>query len=136
MGLLKNNNYYVRLTLTGTYYIYPTKKYREIEKKVPSSETVIQKYVEIIQGLEKDKEALYYLGTRQLLEDWKNEFNAYLNRDTSNKFPLMKAYIKDVAKTLPNFIASGTISVRGNTLADFYEYVKKYKIFGETEDDL
>lgn len=136
MGLLKTNGYYIRLTLTGAYYVYPTKNCRTTEKKVPSSEVVIQKYTEIIQQLENDKEALYYFETPQLLEDWKNEFNAYLNQDPSNKFLLMKAYIKNVAKTLPNFIDSGVISVKGDTLEDIYNYVKKYKIFGDTEDDL
>lgn len=136
MGLLKTNGYYIRLTLTGAYYVYPTKNYRATEKKVPSSEVVIQKYTEIIQQLENDKEALYYLETPHLLEDWKNEFNAYLNHDSSNKFPLMKAYIKSVAKTLPNFIDSGIISVKGDTLEDIYNYAKEYKLFGDTEDDL
>jgi hypothetical protein len=48
----------------------------------------------------------------------------------------MKKYIKDVVKSLPKFISSGVITVKGNTLEEVYEYVKKYKIFGDTEDDI
>jgi tetratricopeptide (TPR) repeat protein len=62
MGLINKNNYYIRLTLDGSYYVYPTKDQREIEKAIPTYEEVIQKYSEIIQGLSLDKEALYYLG--------------------------------------------------------------------------
>lgn len=136
MGLLRDNGQYIRITLTGDYYIYPTKKQRTTEKKAASPEVVIQKYTEIIRELETDQEALYYLGTTQLLADWRQEFNAYLKKDTSCKFPLMKEYIKDVAKTIPNFVSAGRIMVRGNTLAEVYDYVKKYKVFGETEDEL
>lgn len=136
MGLLKTNSYYIRLTLNGAYYVYPTKNHREIEKKAPSPKIVCQKYTEVIQALERDREALYYLETTQLLRDWKTEFQAYLRQDTTCKFPLMKTYIKNVAKSLPQYIESGIITVHGATLAEVYEYVKKYKVFGETEDDL
>jgi hypothetical protein len=136
MGLIKNNLNYIRLTTDGTYYIYKTKENRELEKKVTSPEEVIKKYHEIIHELEQDKEAVYYLGNAQLLKDWRTEFFAYLDYNTANKFPLMKAYIEDIDESIPQFVGSGRISVKGDTLEEIYEYVKKYKIFGETEDDL
>lgn len=137
MGLLKlKNNYYIRLTLDGTYYVYKSKKERDIEKKATHPEVIKQKYSEIIHELKQDAEGLYYLGTSQLLQDWQQEFQAYLNKDTSHKFPLMKAYIKDVAKTIRSFVDAGKIRVQGNTLREVYDYVKQYKVFGETEDDL
>ena len=136
MGLIKANGYYVRLDLDGTYWIYKNKKERLLEKKKISPTEVTQKYLEIIRELESDEEGLYYLGTTQLLADWQHEFYAYLQKDTSKGFPLMETYIKDVVKTIPEFISGGKINVTGNTLKDVYEYVKKYKVFGDTEDDL
>jgi hypothetical protein len=46
----------------------------------------------------------------------------------------MKKYIKDVDKSIPNIIDSGRIGVKGETLEEVYDFVKRCKIFGETED--
>ena len=135
MGLV-NKDYYIRVTIEGSYYIYKNKKERLLEKKAPAREDVLKKYSDILKELQSDVEATYYLGNTELIEQWKREFEAYVNYNRSNKFPLMKKYIKDVVKTLPEIVNSGKITVKGNTLEEVYEYVKKYKIFGDTEDDI
>lgn len=135
MGLIKNDKY-IRIDLYGNYYIYNSKKDRLAEKKATTPELVKQKYIEIITNLRANAEALYYKETFDLLNAWEKEFLDYIKRDISNKFPLMKAHIKDVAKTISPIVDAGKISVRGKNLDEVYDYVKKYKIFGETEDDL
>jgi hypothetical protein len=136
MGLLKNNTEYIRLALDGTYFIYKTKKDRLREKRATPREKVLNKYQEIIAELYADEEAIYYLGNINHIQEWEKEFYAYFQKDTSAKFPLMKAYIPDVHKSIVEFVAMGKIQVKGTTLKEIYEEIKNQKVFGETEDDL
>jgi hypothetical protein len=46
----------------------------------------------------------------------------------------MKKYIKDIEKSIPKIIDKGRVGVKGETLEDVYEFVKKYKLFGDAED--
>lgn len=42
--ILKNNNYYLKLEIDGTYYIYASNKARDIEKKVTPPAIISAKY--------------------------------------------------------------------------------------------
>ena len=137
--LIKKNNNYIRLELDGTYYIYASSKDRTAEKKATTPREVNNKYWNLLTKLSLDKEALHYVpNARKYLEDLEAEHKRYCQncgkKITTEHYPLMKKYIKDVDKTIPNIIDSGRIGVQGETLEDVYNFIKKYKVFGETED--
>lgn len=137
--LIKKNNHYIRIELDGTYYVYECNKDRITEKKVTSPREVSNKYWELLVALSLDKEALHYDPSAvKYLEDLEAEHKRYCQnygkKITTEKYPLMKKYIKDVDKSIPNIIDSGRIGVKGETLEEVYDFVKRCKIFGETED--
>jgi hypothetical protein len=67
-------------------------------------------------------------------EEHKKYLRNYTNKITTDKYPLMKKYFKDVDKSIPKIVSKGRIGVFGETLEEVYEFIKKYKFFGETED--
>ena len=141
---LKNiqSNQYIIISLDGRYIIYKDEKARQRIKKATSHETILKKYTEICNNLLKDSEQLYYNPSFPELQfKWFSEFQDYIiaydQRDMTKKFPLMKNYIKDIEKTIPQIIAEGQVGFRGTkikTVEEAYNYVKQHKIFGETED--
>lgn len=139
MALKLKNDRYLKLLITGEYFIYESEQNRDAEKKVISSEKVLQKYSKIIQELKQNKEQYYYDPEyRKLVANWETEALTYsynaLYFNTSGKYPLMKKHIKNIEKSIPKILFKGTIQVKGDTLEEVYAFVKKYKIFGETED--
>ena len=135
----KSNNHYIKIDLDGKYTIYESEKARLDEKKATPATKINQKYYEVIKTLNANSEQLYYDPTaNQVIEKLEIEHKRYCQnyqaKITSEKYPLMKKYIKDVDKSIPKVVASGKIGVVGSTLEEVYNFVKKCKIFGETED--
>lgn len=135
----KANNHYIKIALDGKYTIYESEKARLDEKKVTPATKINQKYYELIATLMTNSEQLYYdPAAKQLVKDLEIEHKRYCQnyhaKITSEKYPLMKKYIKDVDKSIPKVITSGRLGVVGNTLEEVYNFVKRCKIFGETED--
>lgn len=134
-----NSNYYIKVTIKGVYYIYESPQARSIEKKATSPIIINNKYKELISNLEADHEQRYYdpkvqqFYTELCLEHSRYLEN-YFSKITTEKYPLMQKYIKDVNKSIPKIIATGKYKVKGNTLEEVYNFVKKCKFFGETED--
>ena len=69
---------------------------------------------------------------------WEAEYEQYLLMhrygQKSKTFPLIKKYIKDIEKTLPEIVCRGQIGVTGKTLQEIYEEVKRLGLFGQVED--
>ena len=135
----KSNNRYIKIALDGTYIIYESEKARIDEKKVTSATKINQKYYELIKTLRANSEQLYYdPAAKQFVDELEIEHKRYCQnyqaKITSEKYPLMKKYIKDVDKSIPKVITKGKLGVIGNTLEEVYNFVKRCKIFGETED--
>lgn len=137
--IIKSNSYYLKLEIDGTYYIYASNKARDTEKKVTPPAIISAKYWELLNKLSQNREALHYDPTAQeYLRALEVEHKRYCQncgkKITTETYPLMKKYIKDVDKSIPNIIDSGRIGVKGETLEEVYNFVKRCKIFGETED--
>ena len=135
----KSSNYYIKIALDGNYTIYDSEKARLDEKKVTPAIKVNQKYYELIKTLSANSEQLYYdPSAKQFVEELEMEHKRYCQnyqaKITSEKYPLMKKYIKDVDKSIPKVITKGKLGVIGSTLEEVYDFVKRCKIFGETED--
>lgn len=140
MALKKiENNHYIKIELDGTFKIYKTQKDRTQEKKATSFEHVCKKYALIIRDIRKNIERRYYDPTfNNLIDDWQQEFDNYLRCHSQglheSKFPLIKQFIKDVEKSLPEIICVGQLGVQGTTLVEVYDYVKQHAYFSDTID--
>lgn len=138
---LTENNYYIKIDLQGNFTVYKTAKSRAAEKKAPPFKEVCSKYTSIITSLWRNAERFYYDPTySELVTAWEAEANLYCQShahgicQTTNKFPLMSQYIKNIGQSLPEIVSTGRIWVKGETLAEVYEYVKKVGYFSEVED--
>lgn len=134
-----SNNIYIKIDLNGNYYKYKNSQARQFEKEHTQPIQVSKKYYDLISKLRSDRELLYYDPTAlKFVEDLEAEQLQYHRNAqryiTTGKYPLMKKYISDVEDSIPQIIDKGWIRVKGTTLEEIYEFVKKYKIFGETED--
>ena len=140
MALKKlENNQYIKIELDGTFKIYKTQKERTQEKKATSFDYICKKYNLIIRDLRKNTERRYYDPTfNSLIDDWQQEFDTYLRCHSQglheSKFPLIKQFIKDVEKSLPEIICVGQLGVTGTTLTEVYDYVKQHSYFSDTAD--
>lgn len=67
-------------------------------------------------------------------EQYKAEYAQ--QKGAQSQFLIMKKYIKDVAKSIPNvkYISRMSINTLIDDLPGMYEYVKEHKIFGDTKD--
>ena len=133
------SDYYIKIDLAGNFKVYKNKKARDQEKKTASFKDICSKYQLILTSLRQDTERRYYDPEFvQLIAAWQKEYSKYLSchsqglRETA--FPLMKQYIKNIEKSLPEVICSGAVGVKGNTLEEVYDYVKQKGYFGEVED--
>lgn len=138
---LTKNNYYIKIDLQGNFKIYKTAKDRLAEKKAPLFEEICSKYDFIINRLWRDAERFYYDPTyTELVAAWETEAALYCQShaqgicQNTSKFPLMAQYIKNVGGSLPEIINTGRIWVKGETLAEVYEYVKQQGYFSGVED--
>lgn len=138
---LTKNNYYIKIDLQGNFKIYKTDKDRLAEKRAPLFEEICSKYSSIINSLWRDSERFYYDPTYpELVAAWEAEANLYYQSHTqgisqsTTKFPLISQYIKNIGKSLPEIINTGRIWVKGETLAEVYEYVKEVGYFDGVED--
>ena len=139
MALKLTNNQYVKLNIDGSYIIYENDSARTTEKTSTNVKTVILKYQEIINKLKSDQERCYYDPSfLNEIQKWEDEYDryikAYINKDLTQKFPLIKKHIKDINQTIPKIIQRGVIGVSANSVEEVYNKIKRYKIFGETED--
>ena len=140
MALKKvDTNQYIKIELDGSFAIYSLSKERLQEKKATAFEKVVQFYQTTIASLWKNKERIYYDASfKPLVLAWEAEYEQYLLMhrygQKSKNFPLIKKYIKDIEKTLPEIVCRGQIGVTGTTLQEIYEEVKRLGLFGQVED--
>ena len=98
------------------------------------------KYETIINQLWSDKERRYYDPQfKDIIFAWELEARDYLKshqqgRSSKKTFPLMSKYISDINNSLPNIISTGQLCVKGETLAEVYEYVKRIGYFDNVVD--
>jgi hypothetical protein len=52
--------------------------------------------------------------------------------NTTEKYPLIKKYIKDIEKTIPKIVIRGAIGIKANSLEELYQKVKVMNIFGDS----
>jgi hypothetical protein len=136
---LSDSNYYIKIDLHGNFKIYKTMKDRALEKKAPKFEDISLKYTSIIKSFRQDRERRYYdPNFVKTLLAWEKEAelysSSYIRGLHVNNFPLMSKYIPNIAQSLPNIISIGHIWVKGETLAEVYEYVKKVGYFKNVVD--
>ena len=134
-----STNYYIKIDLTGEFSVYKSIQDRKLEKKATSFKRVVLTYKTILKQLENDRERLYYdPDFPQIIKAWHLEYEDYVNTHINGiggkKFPLIKQYIKDVEKSLPEIVYKGCLGVTGVTVKDVYEYAKTQNFFGDTED--
>ena len=134
-----NSTEYIKINLDGTYRIYKSIKERNQEKKGTAFELIDLKYSSLLEAMRKDKERLYYdPGYSAMLIALETEYEKYACAHRQGKrvteLPLIKQYIKDVEKSLPELVCEGQIGVYGDSLAEIYENVKRCGLFGEVED--
>lgn len=136
---LTDSNYYIKLDLQGNFIIYRTSKDRSAEKKAPKFNEISAKYDFIIKNLRKDNERRYYdPNFNKEIAAWEKEAEYYNNSHVqgihTTGFPLMSKYFSNIEKSLPNIVSIGRIFVKGETLAEVYEYVKKVGYFKNITD--
>lgn len=136
---LAESNYYLKIDLQGNFKIYKTIKDRNLEKKAPTFEKISAKYAAIIKNFKQDFERRYYDPSfTELIIAWEKEaelYNlSYINGIHMNNFPLMSQYIPNIGKSLPNIVSVGRIWVKGETLAEVYDYIKKVGYFKDATD--
>jgi hypothetical protein len=136
---IKNTNYYLKLNLDGTFILYESPTDRLSEKTAPTPEQISAKYRKILAKLSQNEERCYYDPTYcSLLDSWEAEYSRYLRaarqQSKETNFPLMAEYFNNIEDSLPQVHETGRIAVRGETLTEFYNWVKDSKVFGEVED--
>ena len=136
---LTDSNYYLKIDLQGNFKIYKTIKDRTLEKKAPTFEEISARYETIIKNFRRDFERRYYDPSfTELIMAWEKEaelYNlSYVQGIHTNNFPLMAKYIPNIGKSLPNIVSVGRIFVKGETLAEVYDYVKKVGYFKNVVD--
>ena len=136
--LLKKNNCYLRIDYNGIYYIYESAKDRLAEKEAPLFSEINNKYWDLLAEWSND-ELVYYdpqaaLRYKKLEIEHKRYCQNYYKNKTDEKYPIMQEFIPEINNSIPKIITTGQIGVKGNTLQEIYSFVKKYKLFEETED--
>jgi hypothetical protein len=152
MALLTENKRYVKLCNDGTFEIYRSKEDRDAVKTSTPSETIIKKYEELILDAQSEKYAElryynpveYWTWLRSIEDEAKSYVYAIENNvyDEQETFPIMAEHYPDIVKTIPRLIAKGSTMVSSTNIdskkelstAEAYEYVKHYKVWGETVD--
>ena len=134
MALLIKDNYYFKINLDGSYFIYKNKTARNKEKKAPKPEVIIAKYKEIIAEITSIEYQRYHEKTGDE-QAWIEECQKYClnlqNHKGGEKYPLMEQYFADVANSIPEIVSRGTIGIQAKTLKELYNYLKQKNIFGE-----
>lgn len=138
MALKLKNNRYLKIDLKGNYIVYEDINARKLEQKHTSPEEINAKYWELLEEYGSAEIQYYDPEAAEMFiaieEEHKKYLRNYTNKITTDKYPLMKKYFKDVDKSIPKIVSKGRIGVFGETLEEVYEFIKKYKFFGETED--
>jgi hypothetical protein len=134
-----DTNHYIKLDLNGNFKVYKSSRERSQEKKAPTFEKVVTLYRTILVNLKANKERLYYDADFAILvSEWEKEYETYLRAhqygQKHKNFPLIKKYIKDIEKTLPEIVCTGQIGVDNLTLEEVYKEVKRRGLFGKVED--
>ena len=140
MALLNSKNCYIKLTQSGRYEIYASEEARKKVKKSTSGETILAKYLELINDLDKqaeyrcyDPEGFYakYVPLDQEYLRYKHNFVKHI---VGQEYPIMAEIYPDVADSIPEIVEAGTIKVSGKDLEDVYLNIKQLARFGETSD--
>lgn len=134
-----STGYYIKIDLEGNIKIYKTATDRKLEKAAPNFATVKARYRAVLNTFYQERERLYYDPIfSQQLSDWEAEFlrynQSYVQGQAIGTFPLMRGYIKNIKATLPTIVHIGKIRVKGASLEEVYNYVKKVGYFGEVKD--
>lgn len=138
MALKLMNDRYLIIDLQGNYVIYESDNARKLEKKSSSVKEINTKYWELLEEYGSEERQYYDPDASKMFialeEEHKRYLQNYAAKITTEKYPLMKKHIKDVDKSIPKIVTKGRIGVKGETLEEVYEFVKRYKFFGDTED--
>jgi len=139
--ILLKSKAYLKIDINNNYEIYPSKSARLKFKKATPAKKIVAKYIEKLEELsiKNDPEKYYYLP-----EEAYSEYDAWLNEleqfkkdygsfTTGNKYPLIAQFFPKAELSIPPVIASGYIDLEGTTVAEKYEEIKKFNIFGPAD---
>lgn len=140
MALLTLESKYIKLYANGMFEIYKNKAARDAVKNGISSKEVLEKYNNILQTLDADKEFKYYNPAEFAIQydGWRAEFERYsYNLDlyrVGEVYPLMASIYPDVADSIPNILEAGQIDIAEDTVDKLYLRVKERGYWAETSD--
>lgn len=139
MALLTKTGNYIKINLDGSYLVYNTLNDRKIELKKINSQTIINKYKQLLAKAIPDEERSYY--DPEAYKEYNiilDEFHQYMynlyKNNITETYPIMHQYHKTVEKTIPKVIASGKLPLEAESLTEIYNKTKNEHIFGEVED--
>jgi hypothetical protein len=139
MALLLPDNKYVKFNLDGSYVIYQSVENRLVNKESTTFDAVLKKYAAILEKMFSNQERRYYDPEfPKEVQAWVDEASKYkacvYDGNTSEDFPLIKKYIKDVKNTIPVIIGRGQFYTTASTLEELYEEMKHREIFGKIDE--
>lgn len=139
MALLLPDNRYIKFNLDGSYVIYQSAEGRLLNKEATTFDAVLKKYSAILKKLFANQERRYYDPSfPDEIKAWVAEAIKYkacvYEGNTTEDFPLIQKYIKDVKNTIPVIVGRGQFYTTANTLEELYKEMKNKEIFGKIDE--